>query len=319
METMGNVVIIVPAYHASRTLGKCLSSLQKQTYEDFEAIIIDDGNEDDSLQRITESFSSDDSRFRYVRQANQGPGVARNLGLSLINDLSKKWVIFVDADDYIEPEYVERLLKCAHETGCLFVSAGGCETPTLLSGEDALCELTEWKLIMGIYDRIVHGSLLLNDPFGTWSRYGEDTVATFRELVQLADKKIALFPESFGYHYVNNPSSSTHDPLIPSKAVEYVYLWARIYGESASMSLPQKANLALIRRFDSEYLQMKGFIERNWKELPADSKEKYLFSKKLINQNKLLRQYMPKTMGERVRRRLCLLAPHLYRYVFSRP
>lgn len=316
---MDNVVIIIPAYHASLTLEKCLASIQKQTYKEFAAIVVDDGNEDDSLRTITEFFSKSDGRFRYARQKNQGPGVARNYGLSLVRDLDKKWVVFVDSDDYVEPEYVERLIKKANETGCRFVSTGGEKGTLFITGEEALCALADGKFIMGVYDRIVHGSLLLDNPFGTWSRYGEDTVATFRELAQLSDKKIALYFESFGYHYVNNPLSSTHDPLTPAKAIEYVYLWARIYEESISRGVPEICKARIVRRLDAEYLQMCGHIELNWPTLTKESQEKYLFAKNAIVQGRLLRRYMPKTFGERFRCVFCRVAPHLYCRIFSKP
>ena len=314
-----DVVIIVPAYHSALTLERCLESLKKQTYGQLEIVVVDDGNEDDSIKAITQSFILQDERFRYLRQENQGPGAARNYALSQISGLNQKWVSFVDSDDYVELDYIERLLKKALESGCMFVSTGGGSIQKTVSGEDALCDLASWKLSMGVSNRIIHGSLLLHSPFGTWSRYGEDTVATFRELAQLVNDKIALYPDSFGYHYVNNPSSSTHDPLIPSKAVEYVFLWAKIYEEAIAQNLSSKVTRAVLHRFDSEYLQMKGFIECNWRELTDEAQAKYLFSTQIIDNDRLIKKYRPKTIGERLRRRLCMWAPHIYVRLFKHP
>lgn len=104
------VSIIVPVYNVSSYLNRCLNSLLEQTFKEIQVILIDDGSTDDS-GKICDSFAKKDSRFRVIHQQNSGLSAARNSGLSLATG---EYVIFVDGDDYVEKEYVEKLnLKAA--------------------------------------------------------------------------------------------------------------------------------------------------------------------------------------------------------------
>lgn len=97
--------IIIPIYNAQKTLRRCLDSILQQTYPSFEVLMIDDGSHDNSAE-IASAYAKDDLRLTLVRQANAGPSAARNHGL----DMAKGDVVsFVDSDDYLEPDYLERL------------------------------------------------------------------------------------------------------------------------------------------------------------------------------------------------------------------
>ena len=93
------VSIIVPFYNAAKSLGYCLDSISAQRGTSFEAILIDDGSVDDSHQ-IAMAHTSDDSRFKIIREANSGVSVARNTGLDLAQG---DYLVFVDADDVLMP------------------------------------------------------------------------------------------------------------------------------------------------------------------------------------------------------------------------
>lgn len=99
--------IIVPFYNAAKTLPKCLDSLIHQTYTALEILLVNDGSTDNSLA-IAEAFASADTRICIISQANQGQAVARN---QAINIATGEWVYFVDADDYIDSNYIETLVR----------------------------------------------------------------------------------------------------------------------------------------------------------------------------------------------------------------
>lgn len=99
--------IIVPVYNGEKYLEECLKSIAKQTYPNIEVIIIDDGSADRSAQ-ICAKFVETDHRFRLYRQANAGVSASRNKGIKLANG---EFIIFVDADDLLESDSVELLLK----------------------------------------------------------------------------------------------------------------------------------------------------------------------------------------------------------------
>lgn len=97
---MVKVSIIVPVYNAQAHLGKCIESLISQTLKDIEIVCVNDGSTDDSLD-ILNFFAIQDKRIRIINQSNKGVSASRNAGL----DVAKgKYVMFVDGDDWIEPE-----------------------------------------------------------------------------------------------------------------------------------------------------------------------------------------------------------------------
>ncbi len=102
---MCKVSIIVPIYNEEKTLERCLNSLHQQTFSDFEVLLINDGSTDSSLD-ICEKYEQLDQRFKIFTQENAGPSAARNLG---IDRASGEFVYFVDADDHIEHNAIEKM------------------------------------------------------------------------------------------------------------------------------------------------------------------------------------------------------------------
>lgn len=92
--------IIIPVYNVEKYLRECLESVLCQTYEDWEAICINDGSTDGSAT-ILEEYAAKDSRFKVISQSNGGLSVARNSGLEAA---SGDYVLFLDSDDYLEKD-----------------------------------------------------------------------------------------------------------------------------------------------------------------------------------------------------------------------
>ena len=101
------ITVIIPVYNVQDYIERCVESIQKQTYKQFECVLIDDGSEDNSKQLI-QSMIQADSRFKYIYQKNAGPSVARNRG---IEEAMGRFLIFVDADDYVERDYLGKLYE----------------------------------------------------------------------------------------------------------------------------------------------------------------------------------------------------------------
>ena len=103
--------IIIPVYNAQERLQLCVESVLKQTFRDFELILINDGSKDDSLA-ICRKLAEADGRIRVIDQENRGAGEARNTGI----DAAKgEFILFVDADDTIAPDMAERLIALMKE------------------------------------------------------------------------------------------------------------------------------------------------------------------------------------------------------------
>ena len=100
-----SVNLIIPTYNRASVLDRAIESALDQTYEHIEVIVVDDGSTDDT-ESVVGAF--DDDRLRYVYQENAGANAARNRGIRLA---SGRYVSFLDSDDELHPEHVERVVK----------------------------------------------------------------------------------------------------------------------------------------------------------------------------------------------------------------
>ncbi len=97
--------IIIPVYNIGKFIHQCLDSLLKQTYNDFEVIVIDDGSTDKS-PIICDEYAKLDSRIKVFHKKNKGVSSALNMGLKHIQG---KIVCFIDGDDWVEPNFLETI------------------------------------------------------------------------------------------------------------------------------------------------------------------------------------------------------------------
>ncbi len=104
--------IIVPFYNVERYIADCLNSLAQQTFGDFEAIMVDDGSSDASVE-AARSYAAHDSRFRLVTQENQGLGPARNTG---VKHAQGDYLAFVDSDDLVPRHAYEIMIRSLDRT-----------------------------------------------------------------------------------------------------------------------------------------------------------------------------------------------------------
>ena len=119
-EGTPSLSVIVPVFNSEQYLEKCLDSIVKQTFDDMEIIIVDDGSTDGSLG-ICNAYGRLDKRIKVISKENGGLIRARKTGLSAARgDI----IGFVDSDDWIEPEMYEELVQCMRQRGCDLVSSG---------------------------------------------------------------------------------------------------------------------------------------------------------------------------------------------------
>ena len=99
---MATISVIIPLYNKGEYIERALKSVFAQTFEDYELIVVDDGSTDNGIE-IVKQFR--DNRLRVIRQANAGPGAARNRGIS---ESSSRYLAFLDADDEWMPCFLEK-------------------------------------------------------------------------------------------------------------------------------------------------------------------------------------------------------------------
>lgn len=105
------ISVIIPVFNGEKYLRKCLNSLTTQTIQTFETIIINDGSTDNT-EKIIDEYCRHHSNFVTVNQNNQGVSAARNKGLEMAQG---KYILFVDSDDYLIDNMLEKMLTKATE------------------------------------------------------------------------------------------------------------------------------------------------------------------------------------------------------------
>lgn len=116
--TLDNILvsIIVPVYNAENHITQCLNSLIHQSFESIEIILVNDGSTDNSLSIIS-TYAQFDNRIKIINQTNQKQGAARNRGLEIAKG---EYILFVDADDYIDTDYIEKMYSTAKNSNVDF-------------------------------------------------------------------------------------------------------------------------------------------------------------------------------------------------------
>ncbi len=156
------VSIVIPVYNAEKYLERCLNTIINQTFQNIEIILVDDGSTDNSGS-ICDDYATKDGRFRVVHKSNEGVSSARQTGLDLAGG---EYVIHADPDDWVEPNWIEELVKYALEkradiTMCgyyhEFQSASYREktVPTSLEKDDVLCDLLYGRIWGALWNKLI--------------------------------------------------------------------------------------------------------------------------------------------------------------------
>ncbi|MBR3041006.1 MAG: glycosyltransferase family 2 protein [Lachnospiraceae bacterium] len=208
------VTVIIPVYNGIKTLQKCVDSVISQTYSDLEIILINDGSTDSS-ESLCDTFPEKDSRIRVLHVKNEGVSSARNNG---IKNAKGEYITFVDADDYVEPEYVEKLVSAIEKEGCILASCNSYDvkgdrvTKRDLPGEEK-CSIKEY-IDNTFYCRAEGGTcwgkLFRTEKIGELFReynYCEDIFFVFDYLIG-REGYVSVIPD-YLYHYVRRENSIT--------------------------------------------------------------------------------------------------------------
>lgn len=111
MKPEAFVSVVVPVYNVERYIGRCIESILQQTHKNLELILINDGSPDRSGE-ICDEYARKDSRIKVIHTPNRGVSHARNTGL---DNTTGDYLFFIDSDDWVEPEHIEKLLPVDDE------------------------------------------------------------------------------------------------------------------------------------------------------------------------------------------------------------
>lgn len=167
---MDGISIIIPVYNVEKYIEKCIKSILKQTFSQFEIILIDDGSTDGSAE-ICDKWQRHDPRIRCIHQENAGVSVARNTGFAACTG---DYILFVDGDDLLAPDMCECLLKNMRQNNsdvsyCGFYNVFADKTETLipdkkqLHGNEIQYELvTSSSFYTAVWNKLFRRQVLLD-------------------------------------------------------------------------------------------------------------------------------------------------------------
>jgi len=235
---VARVSVVIPVYNIAPHLRQCLDSVITQTLEDIEIICVDDGSTDES-PAILSQYTEEDSRIQVVTQKNAGPGAARNAGISRATG---EYLIFLDSDDWFEPDLLERMAEKAQQTqadvvvcrAVSFDSETGKELPSgwmlntnalpknVFAPKDIAADIFQfthgWP-----WDKLYRRDYIQAEGFRFPDlRNSQDLVFVFASI--LCAKKIAVIEQCFIHHRFNRKASvsnTRHEYLTaPYEAVQ---------------------------------------------------------------------------------------------------
>ena len=231
MKNMCKISIIIPAYNAGEFIANCLEACLKQTFENFEVLVINDGSSDNTVE-IVNKYICQDSRIKLINKNNQGLVEARRTGIS---EATGEFIFFLDSDDIIDKNALYKLIE--YDEYDLII--GG----IIIESQDGRCNYIQHTNILkypssrnGMYanylsknitaslcGRLIRKHLLANFLTPSDATIGEDVITNF--LILNSDNiLIKLVPDKL-YHYiqysnsmVNKKSNSRLD-----KRIQYLY------------------------------------------------------------------------------------------------
>lgn len=286
------VSIIVPIYNAEKYLDSCIQSVLRQTYTNWELILIDDGSTDKS-GRIAEEYGFADERITVFHQKNLGGSLARNQG---IDEATGNYVVFLDADDELIEDCLAKTVNIAEETNADVVAGRSCENQELFqdriiwTGAEALeNSLKDHLFTYSACAKLIRREFIGKTRFTPDIRINEDSYFVFQLLCK---QNVFVLTNDVIYFYRANSESSSRTvfsekyfDILKVSDLKYKKIeeqFPQMHDLAKNMLLKARMNVLRILavRTRDEYRD----VEKKLLEYILDNKEDYIPSSKECNQ-----------------------------------
>lgn len=286
------VSIIVPIYNAEKYLDSCIQSVLRQTYTNWELILIDDGSTDKS-GRIAEEYGFADERITVFHQKNLGVSLARNQG---IDEATGNYVVFLDADDELIEDCLAKTVNIAEETNADVVAGRSCENQELFqdriiwTGAEALeNSLKDHLFTYSACAKLIRREFIGKTRFTPDIRINEDSYFVFQLLCK---QNVFVLTNDVIYFYRANSESSSRTvfsekyfDILKVSDLKYKKIeeqFPQMHDLAKNMLLKARMNVLRILavRTRDEYRD----VEKKLFEYILDNKEDYIPSSKECNQ-----------------------------------
>lgn len=215
--------IIIPVYNSIKYLNRCVESVLTQKYRNIEIILVDDGSTDGSSE-ICDSFALKDSRVRVIHKPNEGIVSTRKCG---VNAAQGEYIGYVDSDDYIEPDFFEKLICAQRETNADIVccgynnvlgnqvsefhnqiQSGTYNTKDILSNSLYSGNFYQYGILPLLWNKIYKRDILVKNQLSVPETIvvGDDAAVVYPSI---CDSSTITVIDSTGYNYIRHPGSLT--------------------------------------------------------------------------------------------------------------
>lgn len=269
------ISVIIPVYNCEKFINRCVESVLKQSYKEFELILVNDGSTDSSGE-ICEELKSHDDRIHVIHKVNGGVSSARNAGLNIAQG---EYIAFIDADDWVDSNYLSALIKpMLFDNDLDIVIMPSVDEPlsamlvlekiesNYVEKKDAMLALFKQEIdgIWAVWSKLYRKRLFLELRFNESLCYGEDLVIN----IDLFFKSIKIYYLPIqAYHYFHgnlesiNQNSTNIDKWIEFlKALAQKIDYMQIDGEGCL----RESYCLLILRFYRLTIELIIFYENNY-------------------------------------------------------
>lgn len=231
------ISILVPVYNCEAYLDQCISSIINQDYRNLQIVLANDGSTDNSLE-ICRRYAAQDSRIKVLTDRNRGVATTRN---NLLKEIEGSYFLFVDADDWMEPNMVSHLLSlitqykadiavCSKvknsEKGSDFY-----ESIKVWNQQETIEKFLYHKELNGaLWNKLIKSSLIRNNTFDANIFYGEDALFVWNLLQVL---NIIVISDKELYNYRVNPQSLSNINWTPERKGTGHKVWDTICNDTA--------------------------------------------------------------------------------------
>lgn len=232
---MKKISIIIPVYNSEKFISKTISCLKRQTLDDLEFIIVNDGSTDNSLN-ICKNLTKGDKRFNIISQANKGVSAARNEGIKYAHG---KYFLFLDSDDTFDDDMCESMYKVATEQDADLIIFGikiqeldgnvrYMNNTKVTEKWDLNKALTEFynrrRLNIGVHTKLFGRNIIEKIKFEEGKKINEDKFFLFEGILN-AEK--IIYSDQCKYLYIRRMGSASNSSYHP-KYKDAIYFSKKI-------------------------------------------------------------------------------------------
>lgn len=294
------ISVIIPVYNVKKYIEKCLLSVMRQTYNNLEILIIDDGSTDNGIA-ICEKYKKIDNRIKIFYKKNGGVSSARNVGIKNANG---QYILFIDSDDYLELDMLEQLYKNlirdnADISMCEYWIEEEGEKPKRKFENDKKLVLEKNDFYKKILEENYFGGYLFNKLIKRELINNNGNVIFFNEKIHICEDllfmceiaknmKKAVYITKPCYYYVQRKNSAIKQ-LYTYKRLTNYYAYKRIFDiyKEENIEIDKRFELKFLK-FSSEVLFLMRYLKINDKVLKKDIlKNRKFFYYKYINDQEI--------------------------------